>query len=69
MKSADYKGRHHMSSQIPVTAGLLQSWRLVFFFLGGYDQEEKAVRAYDMEALNYWGLRTTTNFPVWLLMI
>ncbi|KAF5749417.1 hypothetical protein HS088_TW04G01386 [Tripterygium wilfordii] len=31
---------------------------------GGYDQEEKAARAYDLAALKYWGTTTTTNFPI-----
>ena len=35
-----------------------------FYFLGGYDKEEKAARAYDLAALKYWGPTTTTNFPV-----
>ncbi|KAH7427710.1 hypothetical protein KP509_10G056200 [Ceratopteris richardii] len=33
-------------------------------YLGGYDKEEKAARAYDLAALKYWGPTTTINFPL-----
>ncbi|XP_020244211.1 AP2-like ethylene-responsive transcription factor ANT [Asparagus officinalis] len=31
-------------------------------YLGGYDREEKAARAYDLAALKYWGPSTHINF-------
>ncbi|KAK1436911.1 hypothetical protein QVD17_02695 [Tagetes erecta] len=33
-------------------------------YLGGYDNEEKAARAYDLAALKYWGATTHINFPL-----
>ncbi|XP_051150018.1 AP2-like ethylene-responsive transcription factor ANT [Andrographis paniculata] len=33
-------------------------------YLGGYDNEEKAARAYDLAALKYWGNSTYINFPL-----
>ncbi|KAJ7545275.1 hypothetical protein O6H91_09G113500 [Diphasiastrum complanatum] len=33
-------------------------------YLGGYDKEEKAARAYDLAALKYWGPTTTINCPL-----
>ncbi|XP_010545448.1 PREDICTED: AP2-like ethylene-responsive transcription factor At2g41710 isoform X2 [Tarenaya hassleriana] len=33
-------------------------------YLGAYDEEEAAARAYDLAALKYWGAATLINFPV-----
>ncbi|KAI3758483.1 hypothetical protein L6452_06046 [Arctium lappa] len=33
-------------------------------YLGGYDMEKKAARAYDLAALKYWGSSTHINFPL-----
>ncbi|XP_022739532.1 AP2-like ethylene-responsive transcription factor ANT isoform X2 [Durio zibethinus] len=33
-------------------------------YLGGYDMEEKAARAYDLAALKYWGPSTHINFSL-----
>ncbi|KAK9285333.1 hypothetical protein L1049_024524 [Liquidambar formosana] len=33
-------------------------------YLGGYDMEEKAARAYDLAALKYWGPSTHINFAL-----
>lgn len=38
-------------------------------WIGAYDEEEAAARAYDLAALKYWGRDTLLNFPVIFLQI
>jgi hypothetical protein len=47
---------------MPMNIGTL--YVVVSHYIGGYDKEEKAARAYDLAALKYWGPTTTINFPV-----
>nr|XP_028945633.1 rust resistance kinase Lr10 [Malus domestica] len=46
------------------TAKLISSADSKNHFLGTYDDEEAAARAYDPAALKYWGPGTLINFPV-----
>ncbi|KAG6529887.1 hypothetical protein ZIOFF_012102 [Zingiber officinale] len=44
--------------------GLVNEYAFSAVYLGGYDMEEKAARAYDLAALKYWGLSTHINLPL-----
>ena len=45
---------------------IFSHWQLLnsILFIGAYDDEEAAARAYDLAALKYWGPGTLINFPV-----
>ncbi|GLJ50099.1 hypothetical protein SUGI_1065610 [Cryptomeria japonica] len=51
----------HLWDNSEKRAGQSRKGRQVY--LGGYDTEEKAARAYDMASLKFWGRSTATNFP------
>ncbi|GKV00811.1 hypothetical protein SLEP1_g13435 [Rubroshorea leprosula] len=44
--------------------GFLTAAKFSTVYLGGYDKEEKAAKAYDLAALKYWGPTTHINFPL-----
>nr|QCX35973.1 babyboom2 [Thuja koraiensis] len=52
----------HLWDNSEKRAGQSRKGRQVY--LGGYDSEDKAARAYDMASLKFWGPLTLTNFPL-----
>ncbi|KAJ1401053.1 DNA-binding domain superfamily [Sesbania bispinosa] len=68
-RTSQYRGvtREYTNGLLHALVGFfLLSWLLQIFtvYLGGYDKEEKAARAYDLAALKYWGPTTHINFPL-----
>ncbi|KAG1326916.1 AP2-like ethylene-responsive transcription factor AIL5 [Cocos nucifera] len=54
----------HFKEKIYINPNLIIYYLFEMRKIGGYDQEEKAARVYDLAALKYWGPNITTNFPV-----
>ncbi|KAJ6318568.1 hypothetical protein OIU76_014009 [Salix suchowensis] len=46
-----------------LSSGCISSSLFSEQYIGAYDEEESAARAYDFAALKYWGTSTFTNFP------